>query len=321
MQDTQDLIPILWKKKRLIIVSAIIAMVLSAIVMLLMPNYYRSTTTFYPVSESLQKPIVDVFDQKLSFYGNDNDVDRLLSISKANELKRELIEEFDLVSHYEIDSQDKKAQLKVNKKFSKLYLTEKTQYDAIEISVEDKDPTIATDIANRARALIEEKVITLTAESRNELVTSLELETKNKKTELNQLTNQIKELREKYGVYDTQSQAESLGALESKNPNSTAIKKRIKDYTQGVSEVKQLETQQEELTKILTYDQNQLNRLKANQSRKSKGLHIIETATMPLEKFRPKRSLYVLGTGILTFLATCLMILIADSLRKMNFDN
>lgn len=318
MED--NIIPILWNNKKVIIVITFLTMILSAIVLLLMPNYYKASTTFYPVSESLQKPIVDVYDQQLSFYGNDNDVDRLLSIAQSNEIKSALISKFDLMNHYEIDVEHKMSQLKVRKKLAKLYTSQKTQFDAVVIAIEDQDPQLAADIVNYARELIEKKIISMTANARNELVKSLEDESSVKRRELDAITTKIKDLRMKYGIYDTQSQAESLATLESKNPNGSQIKKRINNYTQGVSIVKQLETQQEELTKILTYDQNQLNKLKANQNRTSKGLHIIEIAEKPLEKFRPKRSLIVLGMGLLSGFFSGLLLLIRKSLNQLDFS-
>ena len=108
-------------------------MVIAAGLSLILPNYYKATSLFYPVSEELQRPIVDAKDDQLSFFGNDHDVDRLLSIAQSREIKQRIIEEFKLIEHYGIDPDDRKAQLKVTKKVDKLYEALKTKLDAIEI--------------------------------------------------------------------------------------------------------------------------------------------------------------------------------------------
>ena len=127
-------------------------------------------------------------------------------------------------------------------------------------------------------------------------------------------------LIEKYNIYDTEYQPEAFATLEMKSPNSASLKKRIDDYTSGVSELKQLEVQQNELSKILVYEKNQLDKLKANASKESTAIHIIERATAPIEKSRPKRSLYVLAAGLMAFLFSGLTIVTLDALKRVDWS-
>ena len=103
MQDSRDIIPILWNNRKLIIGASVLSMVIAAALSLILVNYYKATSLFYPVSEGLQRPIVDAKDDQLSFFGNDHDVDRLLSIAQSREIKYQIIEEFKLIEHYGID--------------------------------------------------------------------------------------------------------------------------------------------------------------------------------------------------------------------------
>ncbi len=320
MQEAKDIIPILWNNRVRIIGLTLATMIIAVVTAFFLPNYYQSTTSFYPVSESLQKPIVYANDERMSFFGNDHDVDRFLAIGQSREIKNKLIEEFALMEHYEIDASDPKSSLKVSKKFDRLYKVQKTQLDAIQVSVEDQDPALSTQICNRARQLIESKALTLTAGARNQMIKSMAQEVEDKKTELVLMTDNIKSIREQYGIYDTQSQAEGLATLQAKSPQSKNVQSVLKNYLEGVSELKRLEIQQEELAKIITYDRNQLKQLRSSQTSQLSAIHIIEEAQIPLEKNRPKRSLIVLGAGLLGGLFSCMLILLSKSIKELDFN-
>lgn len=314
-----EILPLLWWWRRQIVAFVILTMIVVSVIMLLLPNYYKATALFYPVNESLQSPIVEISDRRSSLYGNDNDVDRLLSIAQSRELKGSLTKDLDLFAHYELSQDEPKDLIKLNKKIQKHYQVLKTEFDAIEVSYEDEDPAKAAVFTNTAVENIDKKAVSLANESRSILLNSLEVELNNKQNTLIKLTNEIKAIKEKYNIYDTEYQAEAFASLEVKSPNDKSLQKRISNYTAGVSELKQLEIQQNELSKILVYENNELSKLKANAEKKSKALHIIEQAITPIEKSRPKRSLYVLASGILAFLFSCLSIFTIDALRQINW--
>ena len=124
----------------------------TAIISLFLPNYYQSTTTFYAASPDLGMPDpVGEMEKDRDYYGEDTDNDRILTIASSNEVIWYLIEKFRLYEHYDIDPSNRKSKDKIVKKFTKLYNVEKTKFEAIEISVEDKDSLMAAAIANEAR--------------------------------------------------------------------------------------------------------------------------------------------------------------------------
>ena len=90
----------------------------------------------------------------MEFYGSSQDLDRLLTICSSNELKDMLVQEFGLFAHYKIDSSKILAKHKIRKKLDKLMSVTKTKYDAIELSIEDQDKSLATQMVNRARDIV-----------------------------------------------------------------------------------------------------------------------------------------------------------------------
>lgn len=316
-----DILPLLWQWKKGIFWSLLGVMTLTSAVLLLLPDYYKASALFYPVSEALQQPIVNATDPQLTLFGNDRDVDRILSIANSQALKQELIESLDLYEHYDLNKENRKDRIKIYNKINKLYKVEKTSFDAIKVSFEDLSPEKASDFANRAVQKIDAKAVQLANLSRNRLTASLASEIDKKSVQLDAMTENIKNLQEQYNIYDAQFQAEALANMQSKSPKDPVVQKRINEYIKGVSEVKQYEVQQEVLSKILIYEQNELNKLKANQDSEIKALHIIESAAVPDEKSRPKRSLYVIGSALLWLIISCLWILILSAIRQRTWSS
>lgn len=312
MENYQNVIPAvktLWEWKISLFATALITAIMTSTIMLLMPNYYRSTTVFYPINSDLLKPITTE-NNASGYFGNDSDADRILSIGNSEELVQHLIQSFSLQEHYQIKGTDKKAQAKVQKRFRKLYDIKKTEYDAIQISMEDRETDVARQLAQAARGFIDQKNKEIAQAAQKMMISSLETSIQNKGSELGDITNKLAELRKKYGVYDTKSQGEALAKMEAASPSSGQVRKKIESYNAGVSDILQLEVKQEALSKSLAYSENQLADLQGSLAQEPSTLHLIEEAQIPLEKSRPRRSLYVIGAVIfVTGIAKLLILL------------
>ncbi len=145
-----------WRKP--IIWVTIVAGVGTAIISILLPNYYKSTTVFFAASPDQAQPEI-LFNKsgvRPYVFGNDNDIDRLLTIAKSADLLNFVVDQFNLYQHYDIDSTHAKAPYKVRKKFLKYYDVTKNSKDAIELSFEDKDPEFAAALVNATREKIDE---------------------------------------------------------------------------------------------------------------------------------------------------------------------
>lgn len=210
-----DVISILYEKRKRIIYITALAAILTAGVSLLLPNYYRATTTFYAASPDLSKPerIFGYSSYDMNYYGSGLDVDRLMTIGFSNELAEFLIDSFDLYQHYKIDTSDIKAEFKLKEKLSSLYELVKTKYDAIELSIEDKDVTIVAPMCNAARSKINELAQKVIKNSQEQIISAYQNSLDEKEKELAVLSDSIRKVRNQFGIFNTESQAESLAAL------------------------------------------------------------------------------------------------------------
>jgi len=198
-------------------------------------DYFESTTSFYTASPDLAKPPpIGLVDREINYYGEDEDIDRILAIAESSDIADFLINKYDLYTHYDIDRNTKKGPVKVKKRFAKLYKVTRTKYNSIEISIEDTDPELCTKMVKDARLKVNndaQKLIKTSQESQKE---SLEKNILDKEKTLEVLNDSIELMRTRYGIIDVYTQgqiyAESLGEAEA---NMVKTKSRLAIFQQS----------------------------------------------------------------------------------------
>ncbi|MGB3080784.1 MAG: hypothetical protein WBB31_17010, partial [Saprospiraceae bacterium] len=146
MSNVKDsLLPLLgtlypWRRR--IAYVTLTAFVLSVVVCLFMKNYYQGKTVFYAASQDLFKPekVFGNSQNEVYYYGSGEDIDRIMTIGNSDEVIDFLIDSFDLWSVYKIKSGTPKAHYKLRKAFRENYNILLTKQDALELTIEDKDP-------------------------------------------------------------------------------------------------------------------------------------------------------------------------------------
>ena len=351
-----DVLKVLGRWKKHIIRTTIAVFILSIIGTLLMPNWYQSTATFYAAHPDLAKPeAVGGGDMPKFIYGTSDDLDRLFSLANSSEIKNSLIRKFNLYERYDIDSTSTKGPAKMAKILDKLYKTTRTKYDAMSLSMEDKDPTVAKDIVQAAREMLSEKTQQLVKRTQLKTLQSDAANIQTQEASLKAINDSLLFIKTKYGVFDSKTQGEvfaqmltetastleqkksqlesmkSLGlrrdsirkvqaviaGLESKK---VSLSKSAEDYNKGILIVLGLEQAQRRMTDEVSLEKERYKKLKTSYENPFTALHIVEAESVPVEKSRPKRSIYVLGLTFLAFLLSCLGALLVDSVKEVNWQ-
>ena len=347
----------LFKWKKQIFIVCLIAVVGAVIISLTLSNYYKATTTFLAVSPDQAKPesLFGKGQLKTQYYGNENDIDRILTVANSSELIDYLIDTFKLYEHYDITPDLPKSAFRVREKFTGLYEVTKTKRDAIELSVEDIDKDLAANIANVARERVSEMTRHLILQGQEKIIHSYNSNITNKETQLRILSDTLSRLRRQYGIYDLDGQAEALTSQLSETestlirnraklealkntpgiPQDTIrllqanvsgiaeefnnLNKKLEQFNEGLSEVGIISRQYLEANMTLSEDKERLKQAMATVESNIPTILIIEPANTPLIKSRPKRSLIVLGAAALAFLFSVIGVLIIDTYRDVNW--
>jgi tyrosine-protein kinase Etk/Wzc len=117
---------------------------------------------------------------------------------------------FDLYKKYNIDPKGSKAHYKAYNTFRDHYKIEKTKLDALELTIEDKDPKQAAAMANATRYFINLLVSNLLKSNLNDLATTIKDNIVQKQIEVNKLADSVQLLRNKFKIIDPESQGTEI---------------------------------------------------------------------------------------------------------------
>lgn len=341
-------------KKQIYIVTGIVAL-LSVIGSLMMPTYYQSTAIIYPASPTLANPDPIGGAEKTYYnYGTSEDLDRLFSVANSGPVKQYIIDKFNLAKYYDIDTSSAKGKAKLVAKFTKLYETKKTKFDALQLSVEDIDPVMARDLVKATRERIDEVSKNMIRSSQYSTLQALKNGIVNQEKQLNITGDSLTKLKDRYQIYDSYAQAKAFATMTSKNEGDLAGKKAklktmiqlrvkrdsinmvkaevagliekmskidsmIKNFNKGVLSVRMLEVAQNKGVSEIALERERMKKLEAKYNNAPNPSHIVELESVPNEKSRPKRSIIVIGLTLLAFLLSSLGVLLIESTKHINW--
>ena len=329
------------------------------IITLLLPVYYESMTVFLVSSSDRAKREILFNDGTLEgeYYGNENDIDRILTIAESNDLVDYLVDSFNLYQHYDINPERARARYNVRRHFAKLYNVTKTKRDAIELTIEDTDKELAAKIANAARRKIDQIAQSLIKESQLEELKIYEADIKTKELQLKILSDSLVQLRSKYGVYNSNVQTETLTAqysqAESKlvrsearlealkvtsniHPDTikylsaavsgmklevTKLGEKVKLFNEGMAIVNIYEEQYRAANETLGTVKELTKELKATYDSNIPAVLLVEEANIPVIKSRPKRSIIVIAAVFAAFLFGIIGVLLLDIYRSVDWKD
>jgi LPS O-antigen subunit length determinant protein (WzzB/FepE family) len=155
-KERQNLLIFIWRKRKILMIVTGAAGVVSLIVSLLMTPIFRSTAVVFPAATST----VSFSEQRNAKaaamdFGEEEHAEQLVQILSSSRIRDKIVEEFDLMKHYEIDENDPNKHYKLVKAYSGNFLFVRTRYGSIQIDVLDRDPELAAAMANKVVDLID----------------------------------------------------------------------------------------------------------------------------------------------------------------------
>lgn len=286
----------------LTVVAAIAAAIFSVFVM---DEYYLSWATFYPTNQAMNdRSIIFSADAtQTDYFGGKSDVNRVLTAANSAPLMEYIIDSFHLAQHYDVDTNKKYWHTIIRKKFEKNYAAIKTERDAVEISVYDTDPLMATKIVNAILA----KVDAMNKELVNE--------TKRKTQQA--IINQIKDLQAQVDGY-----ADTLAVLgqEYKIKVSTGAEGTSivdgNDY-KAVQKYKVILAKQVSATRELNNTISIKSQMDVSLKNNETSLYVVEQAFPADRRSKPVRSLVVLITVLITLFVSIIGVLLIEQIREI----
>ncbi|HOW31972.1 MAG TPA: Wzz/FepE/Etk N-terminal domain-containing protein, partial [Bacteroidales bacterium] len=157
--DSDSVIGFLIKWRKTLGVLCLVAAFISLFASFLITPLYRSTVILYPASSnSISKALLNenpAADKDILEFGEDAQTEQMLQILNSGRLRDKVVAKFNLAGHYGIDSTSRLFHTWLNRQYEANINFKRTEYMAVKITVLDKDPQMAADIANSLAALLD----------------------------------------------------------------------------------------------------------------------------------------------------------------------
>jgi tyrosine-protein kinase Etk/Wzc len=318
-EQRMNLFVTLWAKRKILIIVTSAGLVVSTVIAFLMTPLYRSTAIVFPAATSTVS-FSEQRNAKASSmdFGEEEQAEQLIQILQSSKVRDKVVQQFDLMKHYEIEPNDPNKHYKLVKEYNSHILFVRTRYGSIQIDVLDRDPQLAADMAN--------KIVDLIDTVKNEMV----MERTVPAFEINKRKKEQLE-RDKEAVLDQLDSLAALGVVplegranlfqayvEAKNPADKAdFKRRIDINLEFGAVFDGLEyVRNEKIMKLadfaLSYEQAESD---ANTQFNHK--FIVERAVVADKKDKPKRLVIMLLATFGTFVFMVFALLIQDKIKEI----
>ncbi|MBO2008154.1 hypothetical protein [Hymenobacter negativus] len=333
--------PIINRWKYFVAGAVVLAAIVSVIVALLMPNVYRSTAIFIPTNPQTTDPDRLVDGGKLELSGRAEDLDRAITIGESQPVAELVIKKFNLHKHYKAGAPgDDVADNSVLSEFTSNLSIVHNERDAIELTFSDKDKNIAAQIANTLVQVIDSVNQQLTLENRRQVLNLYRQRYEYLSTNYERSRRELVGARHRYGIFGLEMQGRymvkqlieteaALRKAEASGGDVAGLKRMLRGltradggnlinlerYVQGADSLSMFTTRVADLQSRLIGARSAYETAELSIKGRISSLYLVQKAYPATRKFKPVRSLIVLGSMLLTFALSVVFIALLELYR------
>lgn len=196
--DNRNLFAAIWKWRSHLIVIGLITIVAAAIFSspFFITPLYRSQGRVYPAN--------------IKSYSEESESEQMLEFFNSTDIKKQVIDAFNLAERYKIKKDDPHFRTKILKKYDDRIACKKTEYESIEIKAMDADPEVASNIVDSLVVFYDRKVQAIRVGKYKELVSTYTSDLKRKRMEIDSVSAKMEVLRQGYGLLSYSIQTQQL---------------------------------------------------------------------------------------------------------------
>lgn len=150
----------------------------------------------------LYKSEAVAYPANITPYSDESETEQMLQIINSQSIMDSIIEKYDLWSDYKIDRNDNFAKTYMINEYQSKIKISKTPYEAVSITVSDKDPFVASNIAKDILIFYDKKVHDLHNQKVGEVVALYERMLHFKQHDIDSLKQKMTDIGTQYGITD-----------------------------------------------------------------------------------------------------------------------
>lgn len=313
-------------RKHLIVVSlaaAFLAFVFSS--PLFITPLYKSSVVLFPVSSnSVSKALLTdqpAAKSDILEFGEDEQTEQMLQILSSSQIRDKVVEKFNLMEHYEINSASKSKYTNLFRQYESNITFRRTEFMAVKITVLDRDPQMAADIATTISELLDSTKNSMQRERALKGFKIVEQEYSRLQNEISTMEDSLSKIRE-IGVFDYESQSEMINqqlAIEIAHGNTrgiNALEDRLKLLAKYGGAYVSLRDMLEHEKKQLSYLKARYEEAKVDAQETLPQKFVVESAYKAEKKSYPVRWIIISISAISAFLLSVLVIISLDKFKR-----
>lgn len=193
-----NLFQVALKNKKVLIIVAVVSAILSVV--------FSSPTFIKPKFKSQ----AIIYPSNLGEYSEESPIEQMMQWFESRTIKENLIKEFDLAKHYDINPEDKLADYYLLAEYNENVKINETKYQSAEIVVTDTDPEQAYKMVNSIVDNVNQVIRAEHKKRAKEDLVTLETQFNKTKNELDSVSSELKKIRKDYHIINYTSQSEQV---------------------------------------------------------------------------------------------------------------
>ena len=179
----------------------------------------------------LYKSVAVAYPAKISPYSDESETEQMLEIINSASIMDSVVEKYNLWEDYKINKADQFAKTYMINEYRSKIKIGKTPYEAVSVTVMDKDPFVACDIAKDILNFYDQKVHDLHTSKVAEVVDMYDMQLKMKQQDIDSLKQALTDLATNYGVlnYSGQLREVTRGFINGSN-KANELKQNLEQY-------------------------------------------------------------------------------------------
>ena len=320
--NSSHLLRFIFDRRRTFILIGVAAAVLSSVAALLMEEQFKSTVIMFatPQHSIGEQFYEEVKRNDLLEYGETEDAERLLQILNSDRIRSRIIEKYDLWSHYDIDRSEAGAQAMLGKEYNSNVDARLTRYGSIEVSVLDREPQRAADMANDIAFLADSVANRLRNDRAGDALGYARSSLEQVQKEITSMEDDLGKLYE-LGVYDFATQIEGLNEqyataiAKGANANAEKIRRQMAEISHYANEFNKLSNLIEAAYEREAILKKRFELMKLDAETQMPSAFVVDYAAPADKKAKPIRWLIVVMSVASTLVFALLILLGAENLK------
>lgn len=207
-----DIVQLIGRRLRFILIIAIVGAVIGVIAGLIRKKQYTATNEFFLASPffSDRNNIFHTTNQTAAFvgyFGTDEDIDRIIGISKTNAFLETVGDKSGLDSFYKLDVSRADEQDKLRKLVKSGLNLKRSEYGLLQVSYTVQDPAMAARVADTAQKTLDAMYTGFHTGLRTNVMKELQHKIQETDSAIASLTDTLGRLRDRFGIYEILSPA------------------------------------------------------------------------------------------------------------------